>query len=87
MTDDITWGQRRADAMGRLAEVALAADLDAGTAGDRYQVVLHVDATTTAASAAGGEFRSTARWKWTIRRFTFPRKRHGVSPATPRWYE
>ena len=45
MTDDVTWGQRRADALGRLAEVALAADLDAGTAGDRHQVVLHVDAT------------------------------------------
>jgi len=40
----VSWGQRRADALGRLAEVALAADLDAGTAGDRYQVVLHVDA-------------------------------------------
>ena len=45
MTDDVTWGQRRADALARQAEVALAADLDAGTAGDRYQVVLHVDAT------------------------------------------
>ena len=50
-TDDVGWGQRRADALGRLAEVALAADLDAGTAGDRYQVVLHVDATATAAGA------------------------------------
>ena len=37
--------QRKADALGRLAEVALAADLDAGTAGARFQVVLHVDAT------------------------------------------
>lgn len=45
---DVDWRQRRADALGRLAEVALAADLDAGTAGDRYQVVLHVDATATA---------------------------------------
>ena len=40
--------QRKADALGRLAEVALAADLDAGTAGDRFQVVLHVDATSHA---------------------------------------
>jgi hypothetical protein len=40
--------QRKADALGRLAEVALAADLDAGTAGDRFQVVLHVDATASA---------------------------------------
>ena len=43
---EVTWGQRRADALGRLAEVALSADLDAGHAGDRYQVVLHVDAST-----------------------------------------
>jgi hypothetical protein len=35
--------QRRADALGLLAECALAADLDRGTAGDRYQVVLHVE--------------------------------------------
>jgi hypothetical protein len=48
MTDDVTWGQRRADALGRLAEVALAGDLDTGSAGDRFQVVLHVDATATA---------------------------------------
>ena len=39
-----TVGQRRADALGLLAESALAADLDRGTAGDRYQVVVHVDA-------------------------------------------
>ena len=39
-----TVGQRRADALGLLAESALAADLDHGSAGDRYQVVLHVDA-------------------------------------------
>ena len=37
-------GQRQADALGRLAECALAGGLDRGTAGDRYQVVLHVDA-------------------------------------------
>ena len=39
----MTVGQRRADALGLLAESALAADLDGGTAGDRYQVVVHVD--------------------------------------------
>jgi hypothetical protein len=44
LTAEVTWGQRRADALGRLAEVALTADLDAGHAGDRYQVVLHVEA-------------------------------------------
>jgi hypothetical protein len=37
-------GARRADALGLLAESALAHDLDPGTRGDRYQVVLHVDA-------------------------------------------
>jgi len=43
LTDEVTAGQRRADALGLLAECALSADLDRGTAGDRYQVVLHVD--------------------------------------------
>ena len=38
--------QRQADALGLVAESALAADLDLGTAGDRYQVVLHVEAET-----------------------------------------
>ena len=41
--------QRRADALGLVAESALAADLDRGTAGDRYQVVIHVDADDLAA--------------------------------------
>ncbi|MPZ21138.1 MAG: DUF222 domain-containing protein [Luteitalea sp.] len=45
-TADVTPGQRRADALGLLAESALASDLDRGTAGDRYQVVLHVDEAT-----------------------------------------
>ena len=45
-------GQRQADARGRLAECALAGGLDRGTAGDRYQVVLHVDAETLAEDAA-----------------------------------
>ena len=44
--------QRRADALGRVAEAALTAKLDPGTAGDRYQVVLHVDAATLAADPA-----------------------------------
>lgn len=34
----------RADALGLIAESALAADLDSGTKGDRYMVTLHVDA-------------------------------------------
>ena len=44
LADEVSVGQRRADALGLLAESALAADLDRGTAGDRYQVVLHVEA-------------------------------------------
>ena len=44
--------QRQADALGLVAESALAADLDRGTAGDRYQVVLHVEAETLQADAA-----------------------------------
>jgi len=47
-----TLGQRQADALGRLAECALAGGLDRGTAGDRYQVVLHVDAETLVEDAA-----------------------------------
>ena len=41
--EEPTLAQRQADAMGTLAEAALAGGLDRGTAGDRYQVVLHVD--------------------------------------------
>ena len=43
-----TVAQRRADALGMVAECALAGGLDKGTAGDRYQVVVHVDADTLA---------------------------------------
>ena len=51
-TPELSAEQRRADALGRVAEAALAAKLDPGTAGDRYQVVLHVDAETLAPDAA-----------------------------------
>ncbi len=44
--------QRRADALGTVAECALAGGLDKGTAGDRYQVVVHVDADTLTADDA-----------------------------------
>ncbi len=44
IADEVTPTQRRADALGLLAECALSTDLDRGTTGDRYQVVLHVDA-------------------------------------------
>ncbi len=47
-------GQRRADALVLLAESALAGGLDPGTAGDRYQVVVHVDAAVLADPAEQG---------------------------------
>src|SRR6267142_1131724 len=37
-------GQRQADALGMIAEAALHGDLDPGAPGERYQVVVHVDA-------------------------------------------
>ena len=46
-----SFGQRQADALGMVAECALAGGLDRGTADDRYQVVLHVDAGTLAEDA------------------------------------
>jgi hypothetical protein len=49
--EEVSWEQRRADALGLLAEAALQADLDRGSAGDRYQVVLHVDAEDVRADA------------------------------------
>jgi hypothetical protein len=43
LTEEVTAGQRRADALALIAECALAADLDRGTTGDRYQVVVHLE--------------------------------------------
>ena len=42
--EDAPVEHRRVDALALVAESALAADLDPGTRGDRYQVVVHVDA-------------------------------------------
>ena len=53
ISDEVTPGQRRADALAMLAECALNAGIDRGNAGDRYQVVLHVDA--AAVQSAGEE--------------------------------
>lgn len=46
--------QRRADALGLVAESALAGGLDPGTRGDRYQVVVHVDAEALANDGGSG---------------------------------
>ncbi len=51
MADEVNHAQRRADALGLIAETALSASLDAGTAGDRYQVVVHVSAETSHAGS------------------------------------
>ena len=56
-SDEVTPAQRRADALGLLAECALT-DLDRATAGDRYQVVLHVD--PTALQLAGERARESS---------------------------
>ena len=52
---EVSAGKRRADALGLIAESALAADLDRSTAGDRYQVVVHVDADGLDAAAEAGQ--------------------------------
>jgi hypothetical protein len=52
--DDLGPGQRRADALVLLAESALAGGLDPGTAGDRYQVIVHVDEAVLADPAEQG---------------------------------
>jgi Domain of unknown function (DUF222)/HNH endonuclease len=52
--DDSSAEQRRADALGLVAESALAAGLDPGTRGDRYQVVVHVDAGVLTPGGEGG---------------------------------
>jgi hypothetical protein len=53
LAEEVTPGQRRADALGLLAEAALAGDLDRGSAGDRYRVMLHVEAPTSVAAGEG----------------------------------
>jgi len=63
MAEDLTPAQRRADALGLLAESALAANFDGGTAGDRYQVVVHVnadDATDTRIDSSTSRANSAA---------------------------
>jgi hypothetical protein len=50
-----TRAQQQADALGLLAETALHQGLDPGAAGERYQVVVHVDATVLADPAQPGQ--------------------------------
>jgi len=53
--DRPTMEQQQADALGLLAEAALHHELDPGAPGERYQVVVHVDAAVLADAAAPGE--------------------------------
>jgi hypothetical protein len=50
-----TMEQQQADALGLLAEAALHHELDPGAPGDRYQVVVHVDAAVLADVEAPGQ--------------------------------
>src|SRR5213596_4370810 len=51
LMDPPTFGQLEADALALLAETALHHGIDPGTPGERYQVVVHVDAPVLAESA------------------------------------
>ncbi|HEY2993630.1 MAG TPA: DUF222 domain-containing protein [Methylomirabilota bacterium] len=53
--DPPLYGQQQADALGMIAEAALKHDLDPGPSGDRYQVVVHVDAPVLADSDQPGQ--------------------------------
>jgi uncharacterized protein DUF222 len=70
-----TPAQQQADALTLLAEAALHHGLDPGAAGERYQVVVHVDAPVLEDSAAPGNPCSRAAR-------AFPRKRPAAWRAT-----
>ena len=53
--DEATIAQRRADALGLVAESALAGGLDPGNSADRFQVTVHVQADTLASRVSAGE--------------------------------
>ena len=68
--------QQQADALGLLAEAALHHALDPGAPGERYQVVVHVDAAVLADPEAPGQ----SAWR-TARAFQL--ERPSAWPATP----
>jgi hypothetical protein len=53
--EDPTYVQRQADALALIAETALHTELDPGAPGERYQVVVHVDAPVLADPAQEGQ--------------------------------
>ena len=50
-----TWGQQQADALALMAETMLHHGVDPGTGGERYQVVVHVDAAVLANADVPGQ--------------------------------
>ena len=58
--DEASIAQRRADALGLVAESALAGGLDPGSASDRFQVTVHVAAETLCSRAAAGAAADTS---------------------------
>jgi hypothetical protein len=74
-TEPPTRAQQQADALALLAETALHHELDPGAPGERYQVVVHVDAAVLADPDQPGQslLEEAA---------TFPRKRVGAWPVT-----
>jgi hypothetical protein len=69
-----TWSQVQADALGLIAETALHHGMEAGSASERYQVVVHVDAAVLENADAPGQGSSKVR--------AFPRKRRSAWRAT-----
>ena len=53
--DPPTWGQQQADALALIAEVVLHHGIEPGAPGERYQVVVHVDAPVLADPDAPGQ--------------------------------
>ena len=58
--DETSIAQRRADALGLVAESALAGALDPGSLGDRFQVTVHVAAETLCSREAAGAVADTS---------------------------
>jgi hypothetical protein len=75
-TDPPTMEQQQADALALLAETALHQELDPGPPGERYQVVVHVDAKVLADPEAPGRARSS----WNVPAAGVRRQPRGDAP-------
>jgi hypothetical protein len=53
--DPPTWGQQQADTLALIAETVLHHEIDSGAPGERYQVVVHVDAPVLVDADAPGQ--------------------------------